>query len=98
MLRNTNPFENRRLLRARKATLGGQSGLLDILAFLINQVEQLACKFFQQALEVKKSKKALWQAIRGLFDWFIIDGWEDLYTAIIDRKRVCLKQLMIDTT
>ncbi len=46
---------------------------LTFVAFLINQVEQLACKFFQQALEVKKSKKALWQAIRGLFDWFIIE-------------------------
>lgn len=81
-----------------KQHLATNLACLTFVAFLINQVEQLACKFFQQALEVKKSKKALWQAIRGLFDWFNVDGWEDLYTAIIDRKRVCLKQLVTDTT
>ena len=71
---------------------------LTFTAFLINQIEQLACKFFQQALEAKKSKKALWHAIRSLFDWFFIDSWEDLYTAIIGGRSVSLKHLVIDTT
>ncbi|WP_299735785.1 transposase [uncultured Endozoicomonas sp.] len=71
---------------------------LTFTAFLINQIEQLACKFFQQALEAKKSKKALWLAIRGLFDWFTIDNWEDLFTAIIEGRSVSLKHLVIDTT
>ena len=71
---------------------------LNFTAFLINQIEQLACKFFQQALEAKKSKKALWHAIRGLFDWFIIDSWEDLFTAIIEGRSVSLKHLVVDTT
>ena len=71
---------------------------LTFTAFLINQIEQLACKFFQQALEAKKSKKALWYAIRSLFDWFFIDSWEDLYTAIIGGRSVSLKHLVIDTT
>ena len=69
-----------------KQHLATNLACLTFVAFLINQIEQLACKFFQQALEVKKSKKALWQVIRGLFDWFIIDGWGDLYTAIIDKQ------------
>nr|WP_299732664.1 hypothetical protein [uncultured Endozoicomonas sp.] len=71
---------------------------LTFTAFLINQIEQLACKFFRQALEAKKSKKALWHAIRGLFDWFIIDNWEDLFTAIIEGRSVSLKYLVVDTT
>ena len=71
---------------------------LTFTAFLINQIEQLACKFFQQALEAKKSKKALWHALRSLFDWFFIDSWEDLYTAIIGGRSVSLKHLVIDTT
>ena len=71
---------------------------LTFTAFLINQIEQLACKFFQQALEAKKSKKALWLGIRGLFDWFVIDNWEDVYTAIIGGRSVSLKHLVVDTT
>lgn len=71
---------------------------LTFTAFLIDQIEQLACKFFQQALEAKKSKKALWHAIRGLFDWFTIDNWEDLFTAIIEGRSVSLKHLMVDNT
>ena len=71
---------------------------LTFTAFLINQIEQLACKFFQQALEAKKSKKALWLGIRGLFDWFVIDNWEDVYTVIIGDRSVSLKYRVVDTT
>ena len=38
------------------------------------------------------------RSIRGLFDWFIIDSREELYTAIIDKKRGSLMQLVIDIT
>ncbi|WBA82191.1 hypothetical protein [Endozoicomonas sp. GU-1] len=71
---------------------------LTFTAFLIDQIEQLACPLFQKALSVSKSKKSLWHGIRGLFDWFIIDSWTELLTAITVGKSISLKTLMVDTT
>ena len=71
---------------------------LTFTAFLIDQIEQLACTLFQKALLAKKSKKAFWHSIRGLFDWFFIDSWTELLTAIIKGKSVSLKKLVLDTT
>jgi hypothetical protein len=71
---------------------------LTFTAFLIDQVEQLTCPLFQQALSAKKSKKALWHSIRGLFDWFFIDSWSDLLTAVNGGKSVRLKELLPDTS
>jgi len=81
-----------------KQHLATNLACLTFTAFLIDQIEQLACKFFQQALEAKKSKKALWHAIRGLFDWFTIDNWEDVFTAITEGRSASLKHLVVDTT
>ena len=81
-----------------KQHLATNLACLTFTAFLIDQIEQLSCKFFQQALEAKKSKKALWHAIRGLFDWFLIDNWEDLFTAITEGRSASLKHLVVDTT
>ncbi|MFK0571807.1 MAG: hypothetical protein RM811_012100, partial [Endozoicomonas sp.] len=71
---------------------------LTFAAFLIDQIEQLACPLFQKALSAAKSKKSLWHGIRGLFDWFLIDSWTELLTAIIAGKSISLKTLMLDTT
>ena len=81
-----------------KQHLASNLACLTFTAFLINQIEQLSCKLFQEALKAKKSKKALWHAIRGLFDWFCIDNWTDVFTAIIEGRSVSLKLLTVDTT
>ncbi|WP_051786584.1 hypothetical protein [Endozoicomonas numazuensis] len=81
-----------------KQHLATNLACLTFSAFLIDQIEQLACKFFQQALEAKKSKKALWHAIRGLFDWFTIENWEDVFAAITEGRSASLKHLVVDTT
>ena len=81
-----------------KQHLASNLACLTFTAFLINQIEQLSCKLFQEALKIKKSKKALWHAIRGLFDWFCIDNWTDVFTAIIEGRSASLKLLTVDTT
>ncbi|WP_263081902.1 hypothetical protein [Endozoicomonas sp. Mp262] len=81
-----------------KQHLASNLACLTFTAFLINQIEQLSCKLFQEALKIKKSKKAFWHAIRGLFDWFCIDNWTDVFTAIIEGRSVSLKLLTVDTT
>lgn len=60
--------------------------MLMILAFLIDQSEQLSCGLFQAALEKLGSKKSrLWREIRQFFDGYIIPSWEVLYKSIINE-------------
>ncbi len=59
--------------------------MLMMLAFLIDQTEQLCCGLFQGALKKLKSKKSrLWRTIRELFATHIVSSWEVLYLAIIN--------------
>jgi hypothetical protein len=56
---------------------------LMMLAFLMDQVQQLCCHLFQKALVVSKTKSRLWHKIRSCIDWIIISSWKLLYHAII---------------
>jgi len=59
---------------------------LMMLAFLIDQAEQICCGLFQGALKILKGRKTyLWRSIRAFFDTYIIPSWEVLYSAIIKR-------------
>jgi len=59
--------------------------MLMMLAFLIDQTEQLCCGLFQRAFKKLKSKKSrLWRTIRELFATHIVLSWEVLYLAIIN--------------
>ncbi len=71
---------------------------LTFTAFLIDQIEQLACPLFQEALAATRSKKALWHSIRGLFDWFFIDTWAELLMAIIEGQSTSIKRFLPDTS
>ena len=57
---------------------------LMMLAFLIDQCEQLCCGLFQGALKRQHfTKKYLWERIRAFFLTYVITSWEMLYRAII---------------
>ncbi len=56
---------------------------LMMLAFLIDQVQQLCCCLFQGALRARKRKKYLWERLRNFFTSFIFKRWEDLYLTLI---------------
>ena len=57
---------------------------LMVLAFLIDQAEQLCCGLFQGALAKLDNKKSrLWRTIRNLFECFYISSWESIYRSII---------------
>lgn len=56
---------------------------LMMLAFLVDQTQQLSCTLFQSVWKKLGSKKALWQKIRALFDCFLFDSMEMLYLAIL---------------
>ena len=59
---------------------------LMMLAFLIDQVQQLCCTLFKAALGFSKSKVRLWEKVRGYFTLYLINSWEQLYDAIAYQK------------
>ena len=58
--------------------------MLMMLAFLIDQTEQLCCGLFQGALKKLKSKKSrLWRREKGFFEFHVVTSWEALYQVIM---------------
>lgn len=57
--------------------------MLIMLAFLVDQIQQLCCPLFNAVWKRRKTKKNLWQTIRALFYSFVIQTMEELYRAIL---------------
>jgi hypothetical protein len=56
--------------------------LLMILAFLVDQVQQLCCSLFQAAWRRSHTKRHLWEEMRTFFRSWIFDSMADLLTAL----------------
>jgi len=56
---------------------------LMMLAFLIDQTQQLSCALFQKAWEKSGCKRELWNNIRSVFRYFMVESMEALYRIII---------------
>ena len=63
---------------------------LTMLAFLIDQIQQLCCPLFNAVWEKWKSKRSLWEKVRSKFHDFSIQTMEDLYRSLLDHKQVPL--------
>lgn len=57
-------------------------GYLMMLAFLIDQIQQLCCPQFQAALKKCKKRIRLWEKMRNWFLTFFIDAWEAFFQCI----------------
>lgn len=55
---------------------------LMMLAFFVDQLQQLGCKLFKKALTRLHTKRSLWERKRALFFDFFIDNIEDLWSAL----------------
>ena len=64
--------------------------LLMMLAFLVDQIQQLCCPLFQAAWNKCKTKRSLWEKVRIHFHAFLIDTMEELYRSLLDHKPVRL--------
>jgi len=60
--------------------------MLMMLAFMVDQLQQLCCSQFAKALEKSGNKRSLWQSIRALFEKFFIESWAILFDAIINPE------------
>jgi len=63
---------------------------LMMLAFFVDQLQQLGCKVFKKSLERLKSKKSLWERLRSIVFNFFIDSFEDLWNALAYGHRARL--------
>jgi len=55
-----------------------------MLAFLIDQILEMADKRFIKMLEVLGKKKYLWEKLKSFYDIFVIENWDQFYQMIID--------------
>ena len=63
---------------------------LMMLAFLVDQIQQLCCPLFNAAWKRWKTKRSFWEKVRFHFHGFLIDTMEELYRSILDHKPVPL--------
>lgn len=66
--------------------------LLMMLAFLVDQIQQLCCPLFNAAWKKWKTKRSFWEKVRSKFYEFHIKTMEDLYRSLLDHKPVPLPQ------
>ncbi len=57
--------------------------MLMMLAFLVDQAQQLACQLFQEVLQKEGSRKRLWEHMRALFFSMEFDCMEDIWRALL---------------
>ena len=74
-----------------KKNLSGIFTILMMLAFLVDQAQQLGCWLFQAALDQRGSKTSLWQRIRAAFDLFQVDSMETILRHIAQGNKVSLE-------
>jgi hypothetical protein len=57
--------------------------MLMMLAFFVDQVQELSCNLFKKAREKFKSRTSLWEKIRSMFNELFINSWDDLLNGIV---------------
>lgn len=71
-----------------KQNLSVNFALLMMLAFLVDQVQQLAFPLFQAVLKKEGSRKRLWQHVRALFYTLEFASLEDIFRALLYGYKV----------
>jgi hypothetical protein len=57
-------------------------GMLMMLAFFVDQVQELSCQLFKKARAKFKSRTSLWEKIKSMFKEFFIESWDDIFNGI----------------
>jgi Transposase DDE domain len=61
--------------------------MLMMLAFLVDQTQQLTCSLFCSVWRKLRTKRALWENVRNPFHVFELESMEMLYTALLNGYR-----------
>ena len=79
-----------------KKNLCTNLGILTILAFLIDQAQEMGCELFREALAKVGVKRTLWEKFKSRFEMVILKGWKMLYGAITGIYRVDSKLVLAE--
>ena len=58
-----------------------------MLAFFVDQVQEMCCGLFQAAQQKFRSRTSLWDKLKGLFKEYFVVSWENVWLAIIDGHK-----------
>ena len=71
---------------------------LMMLAFLVDQVQQLCCPLFQAAWATWGSKRLLWEKMRALFYDYALGSMRQLLEALVYGLKKSAPTLVIDSS
>jgi hypothetical protein len=71
--------------------------MLMMLAFFVDQIQQLCCILFQSVWKKLGSKKSLWESIRSYFKCFLVKSMEAIFMALLYGIRTQPLEQLIDT-
>jgi hypothetical protein len=72
--------------------------MLMLLAFLVDQIQQLCWPMFKAAWNKYGSKKALWEAMRQIFKCFRLSSANTLYDALVHGVKFQAPDILYDTS
>ena len=72
--------------------------VLMMLAFLVDQVQQLCCPLFQAAGAKWGSKRLLWEKMRALFYAYALESMRHLFEALLYGWKKSAPQLTFDSS
>ena len=72
--------------------------MLMMLAFLVDQIQQLCSHLFQLVWKKLESKKLLWESIRSYLKSFLVDSMEEVYRALLYGIKAQPLAELIDTS
>ena len=72
--------------------------MLMMLAFLVDQVQQMSCPLFRAAWKKAGCKRELWEKMRAVFHIFAVESMEMIYRTILVGAQKIRPQLLFDTS
>lgn len=67
--------------------LSSNFGMLLMLAFFVDQVQELCCDLFKKARAEYRTRIGLWTKMKSMFHEYVIASWDDLFNAIIHGQK-----------
>jgi len=71
-----------------KQHLASTLGMVTMLAFLVDQIQEQACRVYQAARKQLRTKRDLWARMRVVMELFYIDDWDTMLGLMIDPDAV----------
>jgi hypothetical protein len=66
---------------------------LMLLALLVDQAQEHGCAWFKAARQRFRSRTSLWEGLRALFCYYLVERWEVLWRAIAERFKTAAIEL-----